>query len=418
MERKMRILKISLLFFILSITITAQWELRKPNPQESNLIDIFFIDENYGWAVGSNSIVVRTSNGGSSWKVIDTKTNEDFYSVFFINHELGWVTTLYTDKIYRTSNGGENWENVYTFPGASLNLRGIYFVNDSIGFVSGSYTYLFKTTDSGNYWEELPGSFYESSTLEFVNENYGWAGGFNSFKKTSNGGATWTSIDLLTYEFIVYEMDLLDQNNGFIVGYGIDNLGTYYDMFVSTNNGGFNLFHKTFSTPLWNVYFESPNVGWLAGPTMYKTNNGGANWDTLATSAMDFQFQSSDSWGINFNNEIIYSNDGWQTSSVQFSFTVDVQDEHNLVDFTLSQNYPNPFNPSTVISYRLPVIGFVTLKVYDILGREVATLVNEEKPAGEYEVEFSAKGESASGVYFYQLKAGEFSQTKKMILLK
>jgi hypothetical protein len=86
-------------------------------------------------------------------------------------------------------------------------------------------------------------------------------------------------------------------------------------------------------------------------------------------------------------------------------------------DFSLSQNYPNPFNPSTVISYRLPVTSFVTLKVCDILGREVATLVNEEKPAGEYEVEFDGSN-LPSGIYFYQLKAGEFAETKKMILLK
>ena len=86
-------------------------------------------------------------------------------------------------------------------------------------------------------------------------------------------------------------------------------------------------------------------------------------------------------------------------------------------NYQLSQNYPNPFNPSTVISYRLPVIGFVTLKVYDVLGREVATLVNEEKSAGEYEIEFNGS-KLPSGIYFYQLKTGNFVETKKMVLLK
>lgn len=89
--------------------------------------------------------------------------------------------------------------------------------------------------------------------------------------------------------------------------------------------------------------------------------------------------------------------------------------------FSLSQNYPNPFNPSTVISYQLPVSGKVIMKVYDILGKEVATLVNEYKPAGTYEVEFnpvSSIKNPASGVYFYQLKSGDFIQTKKMILLR
>jgi hypothetical protein len=85
--------------------------------------------------------------------------------------------------------------------------------------------------------------------------------------------------------------------------------------------------------------------------------------------------------------------------------------------FSLSQNYPNPFNPSTIINYQLPINSFVTLKVYDVLGNEVETLIDEEKSAGEYEIEFRAS-ELGSGVYFYTLRAGEFVQCKKMLLLK
>jgi hypothetical protein len=93
----------------------------------------------------------------------------------------------------------------------------------------------------------------------------------------------------------------------------------------------------------------------------------------------------------------------------------------SLTEFVLSQNYPNPFNPSTVISYRLPVTSNVTLKVYDVLGNEIATLVNEEKQPGTYEVEFSPESSikyPASGIYFYQLRAGDFIETKKMVLMK
>ena len=100
----------------------------------------------------------------------------------------------------------------------------------------------------------------------------------------------------------------------------------------------------------------------------------------------------------------------------------------NPATFILKQNYPNPFNPSTKIEYSIPSVGtslmkFVQLKVYDILGNEVATLVNEEKPAGTYEVEFSAgscgnRRDLTSGIYFYQLKAGSFISTKKFLLLK
>jgi len=94
---------------------------------------------------------------------------------------------------------------------------------------------------------------------------------------------------------------------------------------------------------------------------------------------------------------------------------------NNSAEYSLTQNYPNPFNPSTKINYSIPKMGFVTLKVYDILGREVATLVDKEKPAGNYEVEFSAKGgatDLSSGIYFYKFQAGDFVETRKMVLLR
>ncbi|MFA6542534.1 MAG: T9SS type A sorting domain-containing protein, partial [Bacteroidota bacterium] len=88
-----------------------------------------------------------------------------------------------------------------------------------------------------------------------------------------------------------------------------------------------------------------------------------------------------------------------------------------IKDFSLSQNYPNPFNPATMIKYRLPMNNFVTLKVFDIVGREVATLVNENLTAGVHEVQFNASNLS-SGLYFYTLQAGKYSAAKKMILMK
>jgi hypothetical protein len=98
-----------------------------------------------------------------------------------------------------------------------------------------------------------------------------------------------------------------------------------------------------------------------------------------------------------------------------------VSDENGIDGFILKQNYPNPFNPTTSIQYAISNRQFVTLIVYNILGSKVATLVDEEKPAGEYKVEFntsSIKNQPSSGIYFYQLKAGSFVQTKKMVYLK
>jgi len=85
--------------------------------------------------------------------------------------------------------------------------------------------------------------------------------------------------------------------------------------------------------------------------------------------------------------------------------------------YELSQNYPNPFNPTTKINFALPKSGFVTLKIYDILGREIKTLVNEIKQAGNYTVDFNAS-EFSSGVYFYRIESGTFSEIKRMVLIK
>jgi hypothetical protein len=153
--------------------------------------------------------------------------------------------------------------------------------------------------------------------------------------------------------------------------------------------------------------------------------------DSLFTNSLLYQVVPQKAFqvpaGILFSDSMYYwrvrtaTNGGVGPWSEAFNFNIiitDVEDEQQLpTEFALMQNYPNPFNPSTVISYQLPVSSNVTLKVYDILGNEVATFVNEEKPAGSYEVKFDASGLS-SGIYFYKLQAGSLVETKKMILLR
>jgi hypothetical protein len=120
------------------------------------------------------------------------------------------------------------------------------------------------------------------------------------------------------------------------------------------------------------------------------------------------------------NDSLRYSK--WNSGSTFYPFTwIDYTSAENNAEpihsFELFQNYPNPFNPITKIKYQIPEQVFVTIKVYDVLGKEIATLVNEEKPNGNYEVELDAK-ELASGIYYHRITAGNFSQTKKMVLLK
>ena len=124
----------------------------------------------------------------------------------------------------------------------------------------------------------------------------------------------------------------------------------------------------------------------------------------------DILFQNPDGFIIGFiTNDI----------SAYYSNIVSVRDKYNskITGYFLSQNYPNPFNPTTTITYSLPKSTFVTLKVYDIIGEEIAELVNEKKDSGTYDVTWNAQN-IPSGVYFYKITAGEYSKTIKMILLK
>ena len=118
------------------------------------------------------------------------------------------------------------------------------------------------------------------------------------------------------------------------------------------------------------------------------------------------------------NYALAATSDGvWQRLLTDLMTNVGNKNNLNVNEYYLEQNYPNPFNPNTTINYSIPKRYFVTIKIYDILGREIQTLVNEEEPAGYYKVNFNASKYS-SGVYFYQLKTRDFISTKKMILLK
>jgi hypothetical protein len=142
----------------------------------------------------------------------------------------------------------------------------------------------------------------------------------------------------------------------------------------------------------------------------------GTNWTTAYTGATN----NLNAMDINANNCCPV---GWAVGNggviVRLQLLTGIIGNNNEIpkNFTLLQNYPNPFNPSTKITYQIPVTGNVKLVIYDLLGREVKTLINEVKQPGTYLVDFDGTN-FASGIYFYKLESGTFSESKKMILLK
>ncbi len=257
------------------------------------------------------------------------------------------------------------------------------------------------------------------------------------YSNSKDGGVTWSQNEKLS--------DYFDPH----VGWPQQNkMGDYFDM-VSESNGAhlswaatfngeqdvyYSLITDTTIVPVELISFSASvvtNVVTLDWSTATELNNHGfeiersldkTNWRTIGfregqgTTSEPQNYSYSDILSDITSSKLYYRLKQVDfIGSFEYSNIVEVEIAPSV--FSLSQNYPNPFNPSTAISYQLPVNSFVTLKVYDVLGNEVATLVNEEKLAGEYEIEFNAS-EIGSGVYFYTLRAGEFIQSKKMLLLK
>jgi hypothetical protein len=344
----------------------------------------------------------RSSNGGNNFSGITPPGSNAtaFIAPFKIFIQDGNIIYAGRDKIYKSINGGSNWtttNNGNVLDGNPTLAMDISYQTSNKVYV-GTAPYqtragLFRTTNGGTGWDNitgtLPDRFPADIAVDPNDDNivyvtfYGFGTG-HVFKST-NSGDTWTDIsdnlpDVPTPAVIV---DMNNSNHVYI--------GTDIGVFASTDGGG--------------------------------------NWQDFNDGLPD-AVQGMD-LNITYANNVIrvmtHGNGGYERKLLSQLLTGLELDPPVVSSFKLEQNYPNPFNPSTTISWQLPVDAFVSLKVYDILGNEVASLMNEEKPAGSYEVEFSAKGGSASGgdawnltsgVYFYQLRAGNFVETRKMILLK
>lgn len=201
-----------------------------------------------------------------------------------------------------------------------------------------------------------------------------------------NGDTLWTRHYGGEFDDKAYAIELFE--DGFVLAGYTHNFGTTErDAYIiKTNFNGDTVWTKTIGG-LYNDW----------GFNIYKTDDDGL----ILTGEFDkYGDGNHDVWLVKIDNLV-----------------VGIENELFPNQYFLSQNYPNPFNPTTKISYSVPQMRFVTLKVYDVLGNEIANLVNEEKPAGSYEVEFDGAG-LPSGIYFYRLKVRDFVETKKMVFLK
>ncbi len=406
----------------------------------SNLAAIHFADSTTGYAVGAVGTILKTTNGGATWQSVSPPgfvTN--LGGVYAFPVPSGRVVAVGSGgTILLTTNGGTNWSPVTS--GVTSALYSVAFAA-GLGTCGGGSQSIIRSTNSGDSWSVVRsglfgGGFWGANMLS---AEIGYVGGENSIfqpmlGKTTDGGASWnfTPFYLDSNEGRLYGIEFTDTSRGYAACSVWDGRGAI----ARTSNGGTNWTTTFFPQVLYAVDFPVSNaslIGFAAGAVgrVVKTVDAGNSWQeqtsgTVATLRGVHFLDFNVGFAVGDSGVVLKT-----TSGGQPPLGVDVDDPNEPQTFALYQNYPNPFNPTTEIRYHLPAgqagtseVSHAELKVFDLLGREVATLVDGILPkesfgqdSGFKSVTFDASG-LASGVYLYQLKAGGFVQTRKMLLLR
>ena len=339
--------------------------------------------------------VYYSTNNGDNW--IATNQCGSVYALATLG------TNVYAGSsqtgVFRSTNNGVNWTQT------SLNNKTVnaFATLSPYIFAGVANDGIYFSTNSGINWTQT--SFNSESVNSFaVHGNTIFAGAYGVYTSTNNG-TSWNPTTLVSRD--IYALAV----KGDTIYAGTFDHGVY----VSFNNG-VSWSQTAMSTgTIHSLAVVGNNV--LAGTYgAYLSTNCGANWvaknDGLSLTANFNAF-------LIFGNNIFAATDLYPLVRRSLTDFTGIQNVNNEVPagYSLSQNFPNPFNPSTVIRFQLPVTGQVVLKVYDVMGREVSLLVNEKLNAGTYSIEWDAS-QFTSGTYFYKITSGDFSETKKMLLLK
>lgn len=416
-----------------------------------NLRAVFFIDSLTGWACGDFGTIIKTTDGGESFSLQNSNIQSFIFDIFFKDKNHGFAVSLKDDfpfgtKILSTTDGGSTW-TTQNYPLNNFFFNSIYFVDSLVGFMGG--TTIVRTSNGGETWNEVQIDSNLISVLpveefRFYNNQLGFAcGGFLDVAgvvwRTTDSGLNWIATGVGPDP--VFNINVLDSLN--IVALAGDPEGLFGVGHILSSDGG-----ETWSFTTLDFFglalgsdFRDKSEGWYAaGYHFLYTSDSGINWIKIPADSNKLVY---DLIFTDENTAFAVGDSGQVWRYKNYVTNIEREETTSPDNFILYQNYPNPFNPTTKIKYTIPSAvmlnsfqhpdtetpnqvrddNMVTLKIFDILGNEIATLVNEQQPAGTYEVEFNSqqftnKKQLPSGVYFYRLNAGSFIQTKKLILLK
>lgn len=391
----------------------AQWTVQTSGSTQL-LYSVSAVDNNVVWACGAAGTVLRTTNGGTNWTSVGAApVTGALYNIFGIDQSTALVTGSATNAVvWKTTNGGASWNQVFIQPGGFINVIEINAVGT--GFMQGDPVggrwSLFRTLDFGTTWDSL-GMYLPQAGSEAGWNNSLYINGLNYYFGTNNSkiyssnnaGLTWTAQPTPEINTYAVWFNALNGVSGGTNGIRTVNGGANWTAVTLPGSGNVNA-----------VTGVGANF-WLSrsGTAIYKSTDAGATWTTdytAATAISDIALSRTGNgiWAVGATGGIYYTE---ATTSI-------TPISSNLPDrYSLSQNFPNPFNPSTKINFDIVRAGFVSVKVYNSIGQEVAQLVNQEMAPGSYQADFDGAA-LTSGIYFYRIETGDFVQTRKMMLVK
>ena len=442
----MKISLATIFFFIgsmcLAQTTNPGWVVQ-PRLTTGNLYDVRFASRENGWIVG-NQTILKTTNAGTGWQmkeypqswfdnvvlldgmsgwliaasnpstgfcyVVRLNGESDVWladtslvggpaldALYFLNEDYGWVAgwgSDYAAILYRTQNGGKSWDKIAT--GLAESIRDVFFIDASTGWMVGQNGGFYKSTDGGLTWSFAHQALYAHDPQQtpvgypvrrivFKSAEVGWAvggiAGVEIRSRTTDGGQTWVQSTVWGGSSL-QGMYFLDSMNGWAVGGGV---------------GGTKVLRTSDAGDTWILQTHDINT------------NGVPVNNTILNGV--FMTGTAEGWVVGNYGTVLKTTSGGTVASVE--------DEIASIplNFELDQNYPNPFNPSTTIEFSLAKESFVELTVTNTLGKKVATLAQSMHPAGKHSVQFDAAN-LPSGVYFYSLRNGNVSITKRLMLMK
>ena len=405
-------------FIVINLHSQSAWTLQNSGVT-SNLNSIFFVNRNFGFVVGDSGVILRTTDGGSNWEKQNSGVTTTLSKVWFTSASNGYIAG-WNSVILKTTNSGDSWVMSNTgIDSSDLDLYAIQFANASVGWATGLYASLnslsariFKTTNAGGTWQAQQFIGYERffMSISCIDTQTVWiAGELYGTIHTSNGGTTWTNQPTQSTRSVFF----LDDSTGWATGDGL--------IVYRTTNGGTN-WNTSFAgniSPLVDLHFSNNRTGWAVGwpsDSIAKTTDGGITWKRQFTNQVNsilnsvYFIDDSVGYSVGGNGIILKTTTGGELTNVKTAISLP-----NSV--ALYQNYPNPFNPSTTISFHIVHGSFVTLKIFDLLGREIRTLIAEHMNPGSYNRTFDASA-LPTGAYIYRLESDNYSLTKKLLIIK